>query len=91
MDTSQFIGSVVSVVITLGAFIGVIMKFTHPINDLRVVIQKLNDNIDAMKKENNVQEERITEHGKEIDALGNRVGKLETRMDLYHENKENWR
>lgn len=91
MDTSQFIGSVVSVVITLGAFIGVIMKFTQPINDLRVVIQKLNDNIDAMKKENDVQEERITEHGKEIDALGSRVGKLEIRMDLYHGNEENGR
>jgi len=86
MDEAQIIGWIVSAVITLGAFVAVIMKFTQPINDLRVVIQKLNDNIDALKSDNKSHDERITKHGEEIDKLDNRVGKLETKMDMYHKN-----
>lgn len=84
MDEMQFIGYLVSAVITLGGFIAIIMKFIQPINDLRVVIQKLNDNIDAIKNQNETHEMRITQHGKEIDSLDTRVGTLETKMDLYH-------
>lgn len=80
----QFVGYLVSAIITLGGFIAVIMKFIQPINDLRIVIQKLNDNIDALKNDNKSHDERITKHGEEIDKLDNRVGKLETKMDLYH-------
>lgn len=84
MNEMQFMGYLVSAVITLGAFIAVIMKFIQPINDLRVVIQKLNDNIDVLKSDNENHEKRIDKHGQEIDKLDNRVGKLETKMDLYH-------
>lgn len=84
MDTMQFMGYLISAVITLGGFIAIIMKFVQPINDLRVVIQKLNDNIDSIKSENKTHERRITQHGKEIDELDNRVGTLETKMDMYH-------
>lgn len=85
MDEIQFLGYLISAVITLGGFIAIIMKFIQPINDLRVVIQKLNDNIDAIKNQNETHEKRITQHGKEIDNLGERVGTLETRMDIYHD------
>lgn len=84
MNEAQLIGYGVTIVITLGSFIAVIMKFTQPIHDLRIVIQKLNDNIDAMKNESARIEKRVTEHGKEIDKLDNRVGTLETKMDMYH-------
>lgn len=84
MDEMQFIGYLISAVITLGGFIAIIMKFVQPINDLRVVIQKLNDNIDAIKNQNETHEMRITQHGKEIDSLDTRVGTLETKMDMYH-------
>lgn len=84
MDEMQMIGYAVSIIITLGAFIAVIMKFVQPINDLRVVIQKLNDNIDTLKNDNKHHDERITKHGQEIDKLENRVGKLETKVDMYH-------
>ena len=84
MEDMQFVGYLVSAIITLGGFIAVIMKFIQPINDLRIVIQKLNDNIDALKNDNKSHDERITKHGEEIDKLDNRVGKLETKMDLYH-------
>lgn len=86
MDEYQILGYIIISLITIGSFIGVITKFTQPINDLRVVIQKLNDNIDAMKLDNENQAKRIDEHGKQIDKLDGRVGKLETKMDIYHHN-----
>ena len=82
MDDVVLIGYAVTAVVVLGGFIGVIMKFTQPINDLRVVIQKLNDKIDSMIEDANELKIRVGEHGKEIDALGTRVCKIETRIDL---------
>lgn len=87
MNEMQFIGYLISAVITLGGFVAVIMKFIQPINDLRVVIQKLNDNIDMLKSDNENHDKRIEKHGQEIDKLDTRVGKLETKMDLYHKEK----
>ena len=68
-------------VITLGSFIAVIIKFVQPINDLRIVIQKLNDTIDNLQRDNDTQNKRIDKHGKQIDDLNNRVGKIETKME----------
>lgn len=84
MDNMQFMGYLVSAVITLGGFVAVIMKFIQPINDLRVVIQKLNDNIDALKNDNTKQSQRLDKHGKQIDDLEHRVGKVETKIEMYH-------
>ena len=86
MGEMEFLGYFVGAAITLVGFIAVIIKFTQPINDLRVVIQKLNDKIDTLTSDNKSHEERITQHGKEIDKLDNRVGTLETKMDMYHKN-----
>lgn len=82
MDDVVLIGYAVTAVVVLGGFIGVIMKFTQPINDLRVVIQKLNDKIDSMIEDANELKTRVGEHGKEIDSLGTRVSKIETRIDI---------
>lgn len=84
MDEMQLIGYGVTVVITLGAFIAVIWKFTQPINDLKVVIQKLNDKIDELSAGHDRQTHRINKHGEEIDKLDRRVGKIETKMDMYY-------
>ncbi len=84
MDELQFVGYLVSAIITLGGFVAIIMKFIQPINDLRVVIQKLNDNIDALKNDNTQQNKRIDKHGEQIDSLGHRVDKIETKMEMYH-------
>lgn len=84
MDDAQLIGYAVLAIITLGSFITLINKFTQPINDLRVVIQKLNDTIDNLKKENETTTKRLDKHGDEIETLDKRVGKLETRVDMYH-------
>lgn len=86
MDDVVLIGYAVTAVVVLGGFIGVIMKFTQPINDLRVVIQKLNDKIDSIIADANELKIRVGEHGKEIDALGTRVCKIETRIDLDNKN-----
>lgn len=93
MDDLQFLGNIVMAIITLGSFTAVIVKFIRPINDLRVVIQKLNDNIDNMKSDNEKQEKRmdkhdedISRHDREIGKLDSRVGKLETRVETYHKN-----
>lgn len=84
MNEIQFLGYLVSAIITLGSFVAVIMKFTKPINDLKVVIQKLNDNIDAIKHDNTRQSKRIDKHGERIDKLDDRVGKIETKIKIYH-------
>jgi prefoldin subunit 5 len=84
MDEALIIGYAVLALITLGSFITLVLKFTQPINELRVVIQKLNDNIDTLKNDNANHDKRIEKHGQEIDKLDHRVGKLETKMDMYH-------
>ena len=87
MEQTQFIGYLVSAVITLSGFVAVIVKFIQPINELRIVIQKLNDKMDMYDKVNENHDKRIEKHGKEIDNLGHRVGTLETKMDMYHKEK----
>ena len=84
MDEMQILGYIISAVITLGGFIAVIMKFIQPINDLRVVIQKLNDIIDTLKTDNVTQNKKIDEHGEKIDKLEHRTNKLEIKMNMYH-------
>lgn len=86
MDQSTFIGYLVTSIVTLGGFIAVIIKFIQPINDLRIVIQKLNDTIDTMQKTSITHDNRIAEHGKQIDSLNNRVGVIETKINYYHGN-----
>ena len=83
-EEALIIGYAVLALITLGSFITLVLKFTQPINELRVVIQKLNDNIDSLKSDNENHDKRIEKHGQEIDKLDHRVGKLETKMDMYH-------
>ena len=81
---AEFLGYVVMAVVTLGGFLGVVAKITQPINDLRVVVQELKDCITTLKTDNSTQNRRLDEHGKDIDELKISVGKLKTRMDIYH-------
>lgn len=84
MNEVEFVGYLVSALITLGGFIAVIMKFIQPINELRLVIQKLNDTIDALKDDTDILNKRIEKHGEQIDDLDHRVGKIETKIEMYH-------
>lgn len=84
MNDMSFLGYLITAIITLGGFIAIIMKFVQPINDLRVVIQKLNDNIDTLKKDNTQQNEKIEKHDEQINNLDHRVGTIETKINMYH-------
>ena len=59
MDQTQFLGYLVTAIITLGAFVAVIQKLTQPINDLKVVIQELRDCINSLKTDNATQNRRL--------------------------------
>ena len=84
MEQTQFLGYLVTAIITLGSFVAVIQKLTQPINDLKVVIQELRDCISSLKNDNATQNRRLDEHGKDIDDLKDRMTKAETRINLYH-------
>ena len=84
MDEMQFLGYAISAIITLGGFIAVIQKFTQPINDLRVLIQKLTDQFDMLTTNNANQEKKLEKHDDQLDKLDRRVGKIETKIELYH-------
>ena len=84
MDNFQVLGIVVSAVITLGGFVAVIMKFVQPINELNIVIQRLDDTIKNLQENNDVQNRRIGKHGEQIDKLDKRVSKIEVKMDSLH-------
>lgn len=88
MDKPEFIGYLVSAIITLGSFIAVIIKFIQPINNLLITVQKINDNIDAIKNDNGVQNQRIEKHGEQIYNLDRRVGKIETKIETFHDHKQ---
>ena len=83
-NEAQIIGLIVMAIVTLGGFITIILKMTQPINDLRVVIQELRDCINSLKNDNSTQNKRLDKHGEEIDKLNNRVGKIETKISMYH-------
>lgn len=84
MSETEFLGYAVLAIVTLGSFIAVVMKIIQPVNDLRVVIQKLNDIIETMKRDNETQTKQISKNTENINNLDNRVGKLETRFEFYH-------
>lgn len=85
MNEAQFLGYLVSALVTLGGFIAIVMKFTQPINELRVVMQKLLDRIDYIDKDNVLINSRVTKHGEEIDKLKTKVNELDTKVRLYHD------
>ena len=84
MDEMQFLGYAITAIITLGGFVAIIQKFTQPINDLRVLIQKLTDQFDMLTTNNANQEKKLEKHDEQIDKLDHRVGKIETKMEMYH-------
>jgi chromosome segregation ATPase len=84
MENAELIGNAVLVVITLGSFMVVTQRLTQPVNELKVVIQELKDCIKEITKDNDTQNKRLDEHGREIDSLKLKLGNLETKMKMYH-------
>lgn len=84
MDANQFLGYLITGIITLGGFIAIVYKFTQPINDLKIVIQELKDTLRAMKDNDRRRDETIEAHGHEIKDLRETVGQLKTKVEMYH-------
>ena len=84
MNDATILGNAVLVIITLGSFITLIVKFTQPINDLKIVIQELRDCIEHLRNDNVVQNKRLEKHAVEIDKLKGRMQKVETKIKMYH-------
>jgi CHASE3 domain sensor protein len=68
----------------LGLFITFQKLFTEPVNALNITMQQLIGKIDALTKDDERQNETLSEHGKQINDLHDRVGKVETKMEMYH-------
>lgn len=85
MNEAQFVGNVIIALITLGSFVAIINKFTQPINELKIVIEKLNSCIEHIKEDEATQNKRLEKHGIEIDDLKSRVGKVETKLEITNE------
>lgn len=84
MDANQFLGYLISGIITLGGFVAIVCKFTQPINDLKIVIQELKDTLNAMRENDRRRDETLEAHGKDITELRETVGQLKTKVELYH-------
>ena len=84
MNETLLIGYAVTAVVILGGFIAVVQKFTQPINDLKVVMQRLIDTMDNLEKANVDQNKRLDKHGIEIDEIRYDVNELKTKMKMYH-------
>lgn len=84
MDETQFLGYLVLAVISLGAFLLVVQRFTQPINDLRVVIQELRDCVKSLRDNSNAQASELKEHGAAINDLRGRVDRVELKVSMYH-------
>ena len=84
MSEMEFLGTLIGAIITLGGFIAVIVKFTQPINDLRVVIQKLNDKLDNLEKQSNDRDAKNEKIDGRVEKLEDRFIDMETKMKIYH-------
>lgn len=59
-------------------------KKSKPFNDLNLSVIELTTSIKFLNTTIQALENRVTNHGKEIDELHMKVGNLETKMDMYH-------
>lgn len=86
MEEITILGYVLIALITIVGFIVSIIKLTKPINDLRITVQELKGLIESLRETETTQNTRLDTHGQEIDDLKLKVGKLETKVNMYHEN-----
>lgn len=84
MDANQFLGYLISGIITLGGFVAIVYKFTQPINDLKIVIQELKDTLNSMRENDKRRDETLAAHGRDITELRETVGNLKTKVEMYH-------
>lgn len=90
MDYYLIFGMVAVALIAMISFVYAVKDKTKKeveiFTDLKICITQLTDEIKAMRENDAKRDKRIDIHGDKIDKLDNRVGTLETKMDLYHKN-----
>lgn len=85
MEEVTILGYVLIALITIIGFIISIIKLTKPINDLQLAVQELRGLIKSLGETEATQNTRIDAHGQDIDELRLKVGKLETKVNMYHQ------
>lgn len=88
MEQATVIGTIVLALATIIGFITSIVNLVKPINELRIAIQKLNDNLEHIKIENSGRDERIKKNIDDIKKLNDRMYKVERDIAVYHSGDE---
>lgn len=88
MEQATVIGTIVLALATIIGFITSIVNLVKPINELRIAIQKLNDNLEHIKIENSGRDERIKKNTDDIKKLNDRMYKVERDIAVYHSGDE---
>lgn len=84
MENATIIGYVMLAMISIGSFVILVIKFTKPINDLRVVIERLNTLITELKSANEKNRHDIEEIHSRINKINTKVDELAIKVSLYH-------
>ena len=88
MLEAQIVGLIIAAVIVIGSFVALIVrvlnKFTDPINELKLVIQRLDDTLRNLTSDIEALRRRVEHHGEEIDKLSLNIQTLTTKMKMYH-------
>lgn len=83
MDQTLFMGLLIGAIVVLLGIAGVIATLiVKPIINLNNSITKLNASIDQLNGANETLNERVTKHGKEIDAL--RLNDIKQEKEIEH-------
>lgn len=91
MAEAQMIGLIIGAVVLIGSFVALVVKilnkFTEPINELRIVIQRLDDTLRNLTSDIESIRRRVEHHGEEIDKITLDLHALTTKVSMYHQNK----
>lgn len=82
MNDAAFMGILITSLVTL---IGFMITIVTPIIKLNTTLTKLNETVKHISEENALQKSRVTEHGKEIDKLNDKVINHEVRLQHLEE------
>lgn len=77
------VGYVLAALVLIIGFVATVLKLTRPIQDLNTNIVKLTTIMSFLVKEQDNLKERVTEHGKEIDVITNKLITITTKIENF--------
>ena len=88
MAEAQIVGLIIGAVVLIGSFVALVVKilnkFTEPINELRIVIQRLDDTLRTLTSDIESIRRRVDNHGEQIDKIAIDLQTLNTKVSMYH-------